>query len=759
MGAGEVAASLILRSVCCTDEVKLPPLQILAVPDRLGARHGYLSFSMPVGDVRQLMNAWRVRARAAGRSPGDLTAVEQALVRRAKLSASTPSTTGNLHLFFPAYRFSDDGELVTVASRDHLRADDSLPALTFVDSPNAALEHLERQGMDPDWVLFDSSLCGQDLRPDEVLSWHDRFPRARHVCLVSGLSHGITDKLRGRGFRVCWLRDSTLATASEAIEQRIKCIGVDTGSESQDLLQLMSLVSDIRRTVTIRDGGPGLAALNALRSAIHVITSLPVDRGYYDAAAVERFTALTTSELLASLREHELRLAVSRPVAAAAIDEALSILSHLAERADGQSERTRVLLERVGAAIANGTGLCIVVRNRTIRSAVESCLNDAFDTNVSDLNAVGVSIETRRDLRPHSFAPSKPFLWTSYAGLPDLDTVIALSPKPVIMLLNQFEHEMLARDLRLWTNRANAAQQGTESLGVSLLGKRRFLEGLSGLATHVRSSRALASDNRVASEILRLFDDVTMSLITAPASAADEPADVMRLALTVSFESGARSYFPESSVATVLRAKGEEPVEVPVKELKVSDRVVFVDRTIGRTIYELMQEHLSESPLVGAAAQMVGLWHRAIATTQARIGLSPHEIHRCLRAAGSSITTVATVRSWLRGVVLGPQDLQDVDRLAGILGIGQRDPGVIETFKTSIRSLRNVYRQFAKLVYRTILSGGTGRRLSETEQALLEEHGISLLDLRQAIAIETVISIDTSVQPRPASLIGQRING
>jgi hypothetical protein len=111
---------------------------------------------------------------------------------------------------------------------------------------------------------------------------------------------------------------------------------------------------------------------------------------------------------------------------------------------------------------------------------------------------------------------------------------------------------------------------------------------------------------------------------------------------------------------------------------------------------------------------------------------------------------------WLRGAVLGPRDIDDIDRLASVLGIAQRERSVLEEIKSSIRSLRNVYRQFAKVVYRTILIGGTGRRLSESEQALIDEHGISLSDLRSAVTMETIVRVASETELRPADEIGRR---
>src|SRR5206468_2224623 len=129
-------------------------------------------------------------------------------------------------------------------------------------------------------------------------------------------------------------------------------------------------------------------------------------------------------------------------------------------------------------------------------------------------------------------------------------------------------------DLRSWANRADAAQQGSETLGVAFPGKRRFLDGISGLASHVRKTGTLFADTKASNEILRLFEDMTATWLAAPSVNTEERGGILRPALTVSFQSGARSYYHESSVVTVIRSDADEPVEVPVRELMPGDRVV-----------------------------------------------------------------------------------------------------------------------------------------------------------------------------------------
>lgn len=756
-GGGQVAASLILRAICFLDEMRIPPTKVLVVPDRLSTRQGYLQFRIAPREVVGLMDAWRLRAAAAGRSPGNRTAAERSLIRRTKRVMSEGESTENLHLFFPAYRMVD-GTLQTVASRDYLKADDSAPAVTFVDMSEANVADLEKWEIDPDWLIFDGGTNVGDLDARDIVTICQRLPRSRCLCVVRGLTHPLINKLRGVGFRVCWLLD-TAEGDLVASTAHFKCCSVESSIALDGLHRVLEILEDGRKLLRERASRSELAAFYTLRSALVGFGALPVERSYYDAAAVERFGVPTTDELLRSLQDHARELSLSSPAFAAGIDEAKTILEEASTTHEGPNSRGSHLIRAVEKAIGDGTGLCVIVRNRTTRSAVEAFLTDMMVTDLSELVTLGIRIESRNDLRVNQLPHQMPLLWTSYGGNIDLDRVLTLGATSVSMLVNPLERELLANDLRSWANRGIAAQQGTEALGLAFPGKAKLLTRVARLATEVLSAQLTPARAAFSSDVSRFFEEIVPKKETPSSVGAEDRTSPARPARAVYFESGDVSYFPDDGFVTVVRKDEEEFTDVGVGDLRPGDRIVFVNREIGRTIYELMQDELKQSPLVGASAQIVSIWHRALASSHTRRGLSVHDLHKELRQHGSKIKTTQTVRYWLRGGVIGPRDSDDIDRLAAIFGIGQRDGAILNEIKGSIRSLRSVYQGFAKIVYHTILTGGTGRSLSEREYRLLEEHGISLSDLRSAVTTETVIRVAEKATLRPASVVGKRSGG
>ena len=761
--AGHIAASLLLHVVCHSDRVTVPPARLIVVPDNISTREGYCSLRISASELRRLMDAWRVRAAAAGHSPGDHTEVEKALIRRLRNKHVLPDIE-TLHLFFPGFRYTTRDDLVSIGSRAHLRTDDHDPAVLFTDSLTVARFSTGQSYPPPDWILLDCRRVGTEPRIDEVEKISRSFPTTRTAWLLPGVGHHLFNKLRGRGAKVCWLETMAelpprpLTVDGAALNDRVSWKAIAWHDGAADLDHLQALLFDARRLMSSRSPSESWVVFRLLRHSILLLTSLPVRSAYYDAAAVERYGVLTTRELLEELSLRALRLAALDPVLAAIAEEAHAVLAATQARADGNNQRQNALLAAVESGIGSGEGLMLAVHGRTMRTAVESFLAEALRTNLGDLLAVGITIETVHDLSRTLHGQRPRALWTTYSGASDLDFILSLDGTCTMLLLNRLEQSLLACDLVQWGNRADAAQLGTESLGIQSPGTRTAISELAMLARTLRGSATQDATARPPQDWERLFEDDIGSVISQRSPLPPDSPGTLRPAVLVTFLTpGVAAHFPERAILTVLRQGQEKPSEISLDELRAGDRVVFVDKTVGRTLYELMQDQLTQSPTVGAAAQLVGLWHRALAEGYRRTALLPDQLLQRLQGRGSKITTSQTVKNWVRGVVLGPEDLEDVDRFAAVLAIARSDPRILQDIKRSIAGLRNTYRLFAKIVYRTILTAGSGGQLSDAEERLLEEHGLTLRDIAGAVSIETVTRVATQAEPVPAQFIGIRI--
>jgi len=617
----------------------------------------------------------------------------------------------------------------------------------------------------PDYTVVECRGAVGELDAKYFEQLSGAFEQTRLIWILPDLGHPLFNKLYGRGVKVCWYHAELPAIAVErapgqsAAQPILRWSPVGWRGDRGDLERLLQLLSDARHEAKLARQSEGWVAVGILKAAILVLTTLPVTRKCYDEAAVEHFRTFTTTEFLSALASKELSIAPALPSLAASLEESHAILSSIVSKLDDSNARADSIVQRVEEGIGNGQGVCLVVRSRPMRAAMESYLTTTLNTDLGDLLATGIRVETRTDVASGSVDLGlRPILWTVYSGGPDLDTILRNQARGPTVLLGPIERELLREDLVRWLNRGTVAQQGTEALGLPAQGTATVLQALKNLTGELKSSAPLRTADHLPFDIEELFTDQEAQTKVDRKQPSADVAQATRPAFRVDLEEyGTRAYFPERGLLTVLRSGKAEPVEVTVRELRAGDRIVFVDKAVGRTLYELMQDQLVRSPIVGAAAQVVRLWHRALGEGYRRSSLTFDEVLSHLRQNGSTITSDQTVRSWVRGGVLGPQDLTNVDRIAAILGIAKRDGRIIEEIKRGIAGLRKVHRSFARIVYRSILSLGAGGQLSDADEALLEEHGLQLKDLREAVSIMTVVDVAKTAEQVPVGKVGVQI--
>lgn len=754
--AGHLAAAIVLHRISCTDSVMNPPCKIVVIPDNGFTRAGYCALTIPAKELEELLNNWRLRSVASGRAPGDFLPAEKGLRRRRRIGrAALPPQVENLHLFFPAYRPATDGSLVPIAPRANIRQpQDGEPAVLFTD----AIELEDSPGLtiisQPDYIIVDGRGLGAELDARYFERLVRAFPRSTLAWVLPDLAGTMASKLHGRGARVCWLHTS-ISSASGEPSLSLTWSLVDEGSDPTDIRRLLELLSEAKAEATRGAGQESWSAYRLLRAAILVLNTLSVPKKYYDDAAVEYLGRFTTSEFLDALKTQGQETSAFNTSLGATIEECHAILSAHSARVNGV--RSRKVLEAVEQAVGSDAGLYVVVSNRVTRSAMETFLCDALNTDLADLLYTGIRIETKADIG--AAAPAlepRPVLWTAYFGSRDLELLLRLQGRGVTAMVGPLEQQLLREDLQRWLRQAELAEQGTHALGLPVHDTGAAVQQL---RQAVDSLRVTASPDRT-EPTLPDFESLFSVDIDArkrtptfgPDTAALRPAVRVRLV-----DPPINIYVPERALLTVLKHGSGEPQEITVRELQPGDGIVFVDRAVGRTLYELMQEQLSRSPLVGSAAQVVQLWHRAIAEGYRRSGLSYDSLLRLLRERGSRITSNQTTRSWIRGNVLGPRDDVDVDRLAEILQVGKRDGRIIVSVKQSVKGLRSVYRGFARIVYRTVLVAGSGGQLSDAEESLLQDHGLRLSDLREAVSVSVVEDVGATPEMVPANRIGVQV--
>ena len=755
---GSFAAAFLLERICCAPCIQNPPLRIQVIPDSAPVRNGYVSLRLRIEEVESLLNAWRLRS-AANKCGGDLLPVEKALIARRRkrnkeLLSDTPQT---LHLFFPAFRLSSHGEVKSVASRDHLGSSDAVnPAVLFTGDLEAVDEAGPPMPEATD-IIIDCRARRVEAGSSDVSSLATLHPNARIHWLLPDLGHPLFNLLHGRGARVCWV---PLLGSDESHSNRrrfaLQSLPEASDDENEDLARLLQLLNDARRAAISAKHADGWRAYGLLRSAIKVLTTLPVPPTDYDAAAVEHLRAFTTQDFLEELNRRELLIAPSFPAIAAPIEEGRVILQAMVARLNEANRRAKAIVTSVETSFAKNQGLCVVVRRRATRMAVETFLSRELNTTFGDLAAAGIQVEVQADLVKVVHRRWPRLLWSNYADPSDLETILGHQRFGVTMLTGALERQLLRIDLEKWLRKATVAQEGSRAMGQRHGQIDEALEGLRSLLGELTAVAPFRTRTGPALNLEDLFEPIEIQAEpTTSRPLTNENRGTLRTAFRARFqEHDTVSYLPEGSLLTVFRGAKSDPIEMTVRELRPGDRVVFVNKTIGRSLYEVMQEQLEQSPTVGSASAYVGLWRRALQEGYRRRGLSFHDILRQIRARGSDITSDQTIRGWIRGAVIGPRDMENVDRMAAVLGIGQKDNRLLQEVREAMESTRTVNMRFSRIVYRAILAVGTGVGLSENDEALLDEHGLQLDDLKEAVSTLTVAEVATESESVPVGDLG-----
>jgi hypothetical protein len=212
--------------------------------------------------------------------------------------------------------------------------------------------------------------------------------------------------------------------------------------------------------------------------------------------------------------------------------------------------------------------------------------------------------------------------------------------------------------------------------------------------------------------------------------------------ITVYTDSGVVLLPPQQLVS---RVRDGEEREVAAKALRAGDMLVLVDAEARADLFELVAARAQELPELAAVVALVDDWHVRAARGPETARLSYDQILSAM--TGTSITTAATVGSWVRGDVHGPDDPDDITRFAIAVG----DPTLVRRAEATARAIETLRRYRRRL----------GMMLASA--ASLEEHdgwldarlGIHFHDLATMLTTHLVTRVDPTVTKVRCSVTGR----
>lgn len=225
-------------------------------------------------------------------------------------------------------------------------------------------------------------------------------------------------------------------------------------------------------------------------------------------------------------------------------------------------------------------------------------------------------------------------------------------------------------------------------------------------------------------------------------------------AVRVTFHGGRWALMDVAGTVTRFRpGSGSPDLGFVVSQLRPGDRVLFLDRDSRKDLLDKVLEVAGEVPALAVASSWLTHWRRGLAAAYRRFGSYP-AFTAALHGYGCRVQP-QTVRLWVVGVTIGPDDEEDVRRV----GIAMNDGVLLDGHREVCRAMRSLRGAHVVL----------GRRLSEIarqigpatlygnvsgDEVVDERSGLTAADFQDSIDILTVESVEP-VGDVPYMLVGR----
>jgi hypothetical protein len=225
-------------------------------------------------------------------------------------------------------------------------------------------------------------------------------------------------------------------------------------------------------------------------------------------------------------------------------------------------------------------------------------------------------------------------------------------------------------------------------------------------------------------------------------------------AVRVTFDHGRWALMDIQGTVTRFRAgSGTTDPAYPVSRLREGDQVLFFDGDSRKDLLGKVLEVAGEVPELAVAAAWLGHWRRVLSAAHRRFGSyvaftsALHE-HGC-------VVQDQTVRLWVVGVTIGPDDEEDVRRV----GLVTDDAGLLAGHAEicqAMRSLRGAHVRLSKRlpeIARHVGSATAAGRVARDE-VIDERSGLTAADFQDSIDIVTVRTVER-VGETPYVVVGR----
>lgn len=209
--------------------------------------------------------------------------------------------------------------------------------------------------------------------------------------------------------------------------------------------------------------------------------------------------------------------------------------------------------------------------------------------------------------------------------------------------------------------------------------------------------------------------------------------------------------------AIVASTEGDILEERYVRSLRVGDHILFIHGQRRQSLYELIVARTHRDPAVELHLALIQRWRDDFQEAYRRQwhwrGRSVEDLLRALQARGSRLIAPQTVRSWLRGHILCPDDPEDLRRLAEELNLAFVRQHYLRIYSAAQR-IAGLHRRLAlRLNHRLrhgLFTGNEG-----ADDVVDQELGLTFRDFRDSLMVLRVDAIEPQHGPFFRKNLGQ----
>ncbi|MBA3946357.1 MAG: hypothetical protein H0X37_17570 [Herpetosiphonaceae bacterium] len=226
-------------------------------------------------------------------------------------------------------------------------------------------------------------------------------------------------------------------------------------------------------------------------------------------------------------------------------------------------------------------------------------------------------------------------------------------------------------------------------------------------------------------------------------------------------EGGWHATFAVNDMLQVVVGKNDAHIEERyVRSLRQHDRILFIVGQRRQNLYDLIIARVHAHPAIELHLALVRRWHEELPNAYGRWkqqhGGSLDGLLAALKSEGSRLMSTQTLRLWLAGQVLCPEDAGDLRRLARVLDM----PFVRDNYRQidkAARRLRGIHIALANRLNRWLQQEAVGAlQIGEPDTSVLDkELGLTFSDFRASLLILSVESIQERKELYLRSSLGQ----